>query len=155
MFTSRWCQETQALKHNTFFFPLLWSCSVKYLFVLPLGFPSHAFFFFLSICDQIRNIVSYLWSIIYFVTSIDLFSWGQRRSEHHKQTFQYRFLCFFFAFFFKVNIKKLYMGLHSTSIKRWKMPNWCDFEQDVTMLLVEESREISLDIQVHLREHRE
>lgn len=153
MFTSRWCQETQALKHNTFFSPFYghaaWNICSCCLWDFRL-----MLFFFLSICDQIRNIVSYLWSIIYFVTSIDLFSWGQRRSEHHKQTFQYRFLCFF-RFFFKVNIKKLYMGLHSTSIKRWKMPNWCDFEQDVTMLLVEESREISLDIQVHLREHRE
>lgn len=150
MFTSRWCQETQALKHNTIFFPFYGHAAWNICSCCLWDFRLMLFFFFF----QIWNIVSYLWSIMYFVTSIDLFSWGQRRSEHHKQTFQYRFLCFF-RFFFKVNIKKLYMGLHSTSIKRWKMPNWCDFEQDVTMLLVEESREISLDIQVHLREHRE
>lgn len=154
MFTSRWCQETQALKHNTFFFPLLWSCSVKYLFVLALGFPSHAFFFLIDLWSN----TEYCFVPLIYNLFCD-FDWSLLlRSEKvsaSQTDISVSFFMFFSLFFFKVNIKKLYMGLHSTSIKRWKMPNWCDFEQDVTMLLVEESREISLDIQVHLREHRE
>lgn len=154
MFTSRWCQETQALKHNTIFFPFYGHAAWNICSCCLWDFRLMLFFFLIDLWSN----TEYCFVPLIYNLFCD-FDWSLLlRSEKvsaSQTDISVSFFMFFSLFFFKVNIKKLYMGLHSTSIKRWKMPNWCDFEQDVTMLLVEESREISLDIQVHLREHRE